>query len=175
MMSLMMEMMGRMMLGGRSNNYFSSLPVSPPLAMGGYPMSPAYPMTSLYNNPGNNNPDPWLNNYANQFTRQYLNDPYSTSGYTPATRNNRPDYYNSMNGIWQALSGDILVIFYNTHFIWSNGNERYLSGSLIINGANLSVYIPKNNNILNFKFYRENNKFAVKDSKEQIHVFTRIH
>ncbi len=168
MMSLMMEMMGRMMMGGGS----------PSMPMTGFPMSPVNPMTNLYTNPiGTNSTNPWLNMPTNAFTQQNSLIPAASSQNSafPQPAFNNPQKNNSMNGIWQALSGDIIAIYYNSNFIWTNGKKRHLAGSLIIKGSQLSAYIPSNNKVINFQFYRENNKFAVKDNNGQIHIFTRIH
>jgi len=168
MMSLMMEIMSRMMLGGSSNNHYPSFPVSP-LSMTGLPMSPVNPMTSMYGgnntfNPNFNN-NPWLNSAANNFAQQNTNT--TNTAVMPIN--------NSMNGIWQALSGDVIAIYYNSKFIWTNGKERHLAGSLVIKNDLLTAYIPSNSKVIKFTFYREGNKFAVKDSSGQIHIFTRIH
>lgn len=163
MMSLMMELMTHMMLGGSSNNNYPSFPVSP-LAMTGLPMSPINPMASVYGsnpniNQGTNN-NPWLNIPANTL---------------PQTQANTSIANNSMNGIWQALSGDIIAIYYNSKFIWTNEKERHLAGSMVIKDSQLTAYISSTKKVIQFKFYREGNKFAVKDNSGQIHIFTRIH
>ena len=168
MMSLMMEMMGRMMLGGGS----SSTPMT------GFPMSPINPMTSLYSNPmASNSTNPWMNVPTNAFAQQNSLTPgiSSQNSAFPQSAFNNSQKDNSMNGIWQALSGDVIAIYHNTNFIWTNGKERHLAGSLIIKGSQLSAYIPVKNKVINFQFYRQNNKFAVKDSNGHIHIFTRIH
>ncbi|MFK5894708.1 MAG: hypothetical protein QM504_15925 [Pseudomonadota bacterium] len=177
MMSLMMEMMGRMMMGGGSNN-FSSFPLSPSMgapAMGGFPMSPINPMSSLYgSNIASNAANPWLNRSSNTFTQQNPNLVQS-SVFAQTSPFNNAKKDDSMNGIWQALSGDVIAIYYNSNFIWTNGKDKHLAGSLIIKGSQLSAYIATKNKVINFQFYRENNKFAVKDGTGQIHIFTRIH
>jgi hypothetical protein len=80
-----------------------------------------------------------------------------------------------MNGIWQALSGDILAVYHNSNFMWTDGKKRHLVGTMLVKGNQLSAFMPVQNKVINFQFYREKNKFAVKDSSGQIHVFTRIH
>ncbi len=176
MMSVMMELMSHMMLGGASNN---SLPFSPASAMSmsslplsgmpmsgtsmaGLPMSPVTQLGSLY---GNNqiNKNPWLNiPTSNLLQQNQLSKQVQTQN-------------DSINGIWQALSGDIIAIYFNSNFIWTDGKKRHLAGSLVVKGNQLSAFIPANNKVLNFQFYRQNNKFAVKDSSGQIHIFSRIH
>ncbi|MFK5984941.1 MAG: hypothetical protein QM479_05905 [Pseudomonadota bacterium] len=182
MISVMMELMSHMMIGGASGNNFMPFPASPSLGMAGLPMSPINPMSSFYNNNNTTN-NPWLNiparnllqqNTQNQSQNQNdsvfsQNIPFSNSGINNQNNND------SINGIWQALSGDIMAIYYNSNFIWTDGKKRHLAGSLVIKGSQLSAFIPANNKVLNFQFYRQNNKFAVKDSNGQIHIFTRIH
>jgi hypothetical protein len=176
MMSVMMELMSHMMLGGSSNNNYPVYPISPVSGMTAFPMSPANPLASVY---GNNtainsaiNSNPWLNAAAteNSFSAKNVQQ-QNTNTNTNTTQSSN----NTMNGIWQALSGDVIAIYYNSKFIWTNGKERHLAGSLVIKDSQLTAYISSNKKVIKFKFYREGNKFAVKDNSGQIYIFTRIH
>jgi hypothetical protein len=153
-------------LGGSSNNNYPAFPIASPMAMTGFPMSPVNPLASLYGNNPNfsstNQNNPWQNKSTNLTKNNFANA-------TTMPVNN------SMNGIWQALSGDIIAIYYNSKFIWTNGKERHLAGSLVIKESQLTAYISSTKKVIQFTFYRQGNKFAVKDKSGQIHIFTRIH
>jgi len=82
---------------------------------------------------------------------------------------------NNLNGIWQALSGDVIAIYNNNRFIWSDGNSRNLAGRLIIRGKMFFAYIPAKKITLQFEYYREPGQFVVRDKNGQIYTFKRIY
>jgi hypothetical protein len=81
----------------------------------------------------------------------------------------------NLNGIWQALSGDVIAIYHNNRFIWSDGNSRNLAGRLIIRGKLFFAYIPAKNTTLQFEFYQEPGQFVVRDKSGRIYTFKRIY
>lgn len=183
MMAAMMRIMNDMMSGGSSNYYYPGLGMLPYASgMGNLPMSPTG-MSGMpfYNNPWNSNP--LLQNWQNGLMpgSDVLNSGLKNNLWNSGNRLNGnaktlQNYSSSgMNGIWQALSGDVLVIYHNNHFIWSDGNKRNLAGRLVIQGNQLIAYIPASNTTLNFQFYRDNNKFIVKDKSSQTYTFTKIY
>lgn len=171
MMTLMMEMMTRLMLGGGSSSMgsgFGSLPSSTmPYSM--LPMSPLLSQGAM----SGMNP---LSNYS-QFN-PFLQAQQAKQLENKLLANNSNVLKNkstSMNGIWQALSGDIMAIYHDTNFIWSDGKTRHLVGKLAIKNDKLTVVLSASQKIVTFKFYRENNQFAVKDKSGQMFVFKRIY
>ena len=81
----------------------------------------------------------------------------------------------NLNGIWQAMSGDIMAIYNNNRFIWSDGKKRHLAGSFVITNQQMLVYINGQNQVVIFTFARQNNQFIVRDSKGTTHVFSKIY
>jgi len=135
-----MEIMSHMMLGGSSNKNYPAFPMASPMAMSSLPMSPINSVASLYGNnqnfssPGQYNP--WQNKSVNGLSNNNLLQQQNNLANTTTMPVN-----NSMNGIWQALSGDIIAVYYNSKFIWTNEKERHLAGRLVIKGTQLSAYI----------------------------------
>jgi len=184
MMLTMMDMMARVMRGDRLNK-FSGFPYSPN-PYGGLPMSPAY----LYGSPFNSF-SPWSKfSSSNPFEHNPIKDVSPDNDENEKTsffgtnldkvwesmEGNIPGLNNSiMNGIWQAMSGDIIAIYKDNYFIWTDGNRRHLAGSIMIKGKQMVAYIPANKRYLRFQFYREDNKFAVRDTNGQIYLFKKIH
>jgi hypothetical protein len=151
MMITMMKIMNGMMGGNKTSNYLSamnSLPYSPMLA----PMSVLNQGKSL----GDFNQ---LNNMLPTHT--------NSIGNNINTEN--------INGIWEALSGDVIAIYKNNKFIWSDGNSRNLAGQLIIKNNMLYAYIPAKNITLQFQFRQEAEKFIVRDKQARTYIFTRLH
>ncbi len=186
MMATMMKVMNQM-LG--SNNFagMNSMPYSPTMMPGmGYGLSNGmnglYPLTAFPMSPGGLN------------TRSLKN---AGSRFNPATTSNsgsnfwdpdaKPadastmmvDNYtfneNSMNGIWQSQSGDVIAIYNDNRFLWSDGGAKNLAGQLAIEGNKMIAYIPAKKITLYFQFYREPGQFVVRDRKSRTYNFKRIH
>jgi len=195
MMAAMIRAMNNIM-GGSGNNYYSSLY--------GMPYSPAfmpgmgnglYGLNSFPMSPGNINNIP-ANTFLNDFTTGQ-NASNSNSGNfwdlnnssTSSTNNNNRQYPalnytqnykqnnngSSMNGIWQSQNGNVIAIYNNNRFIWSDGNKRNLAGRLAIKNNILYAYIPASNITLQFQFYREPDKFIVRDKNARVYTFKRIY
>jgi len=81
----------------------------------------------------------------------------------------------SVNGIWQSLSGDVIAIYKNSYFIWTDGKNRKLAGRLLIKGNNLIAYFPDSGKKLYFQFYKEAGQFIVRDKTSRIYTFKRLH
>jgi|GEM_PF-1701001 len=183
MMLTMMDVMSRMMRGTGYSNY-SRYPYSP-LPIAGLAMSPVNPYRSVLGGFSPN--DPFLNNStSNSSSSSHDSDTeeeQKTSFFGTnldkvweSMENNRPSFKTAdMNGIWQAISGDVIAIYNDYYFIWTDGNRRHLAGSLMIKGKQMVAYIPASKRYLKFQFYRENNKFAVRDNGGQIYIFKKIH
>ena len=186
MMLSMMDMMSRIMLGRNNGNFY---PYSP-AAMGALPMSPVSPYGM-----GSSGFSPWsgLSGYApgnaimsapsttaNKLTKDsFFSSEVFNEAQDPALNSaqNKTEVFSmqSMNGIWQALSGDIIAIYNSYYFIWTDGNKRHLAGNLMVKGKQMLAYIPANKRYLYFQFYKEDNKFAVQDKAGQVYIFKRIH
>jgi len=185
MMVTMMKIMNSIM--GGSNNYFSginSLPYSPAFMPGmgnglgsfsNLPMSPAG-----FNALPLNNTTPTYNKWQNSF--QPGQDAYQVTQakqnfWDPDSQEQTPVSVNKvgLNGIWQSLSGDVIAIYNNNHFLWSDGNARNISGKMVVRGNQMIAYIPAKNMTLRFDFYIEPGQFIVKDSSSRIYTFKRIH
>ena len=69
-----------------------------------------------------------------------------------------------------------MAIYFDTNFIWTDGKTRHLVGKLAVkNNSQLTIILSASQKVLNFKFYRENNQFAVKDAQGQMYIFKRIY
>ncbi|MDX2506464.1 MAG: hypothetical protein QNL62_18575 [Gammaproteobacteria bacterium] len=185
MMVTMMKIMNRMM--GIDNNYsaLNTLPYSPAfvpgmgMGMGGLsnlPMSPA----GLGPLPFNANPtNLWQDSF--QAGRNASNTdnnfwaPDDGTNLNSAPVSNRSVNNNSLNGIWQDLSGDVIAIYNNNRFLWSDGNARNLAGQLVIKGNRMIAYIPAKKMTLKFHVYMESGQFIVRDQTSRIYTFKRIH
>ena len=189
MMVAMMKVMNQMM---GNNNYvpgLGTLPYSPgmsmmPLASGlggmnNFPMSPvnSMPLNSFMNSGGQNNflSDKFqigknaqnFNNMNDFWNPQAFNK--SSSGITNAYEKD------SVNGIWQSLSGDVIAIYKNSYFMWTDGKSRRLSGRLFFKGNHLVAYFPVSKKKLHFQFYKEAGQFIVRDPTSRIYTFKRLH
>ncbi len=159
MMSLMMELMSLMIGGGTWGKHkYPPLAASTVMPLNGFGGN-GLPLSSVYGN------IPVWNN---------MNDIFSQQNFL--RQNNLPGLNTtSLNGIWQSMSGDIMVVYYENKFIWTDGKNRHLVGTLAINNQQLMVYITNKQQVLQFKFYRQNNKFVVQDASGNMYVFTRIY
>jgi len=186
MMLTMMDMMSRFMLGSRNSNFYR-YPYSP-ATMGALPMSPVSPYGM-----GTTGFSPWsgLAGYAHDpstavdsvasgmtkdsfFSDSFFSD--SKEKTLNASSNALENFsMEAMNGIWQATSGDIIAIYNSYYFIWTDGNRRHLAGNIAVKGKQMLAYIPANKRFLSFQFYREDDKFAVRDKKGQLYIFKKIH
>ena len=189
MMVTMMKIMNDIMDGNKSNYY---------PGINTFPYSPAFmPGTGMYSGLNNFNTFPMspggMGNFpTNQFTANRLPDSFPTgqnasntssgSFWDPDTPEQQPQTTvktsvnsNSLNGIWQALSGDVIAIYNNDRFIWSDGNAKNLAGRLAIKGNQLYAYIPASKVTIQFQFYREPGQFIVRDKNSRIYTFKRLH
>lgn len=187
MMVTMMKIMNNIMGANNSYSGLNALPYSPafmpnsPYGMNNYltsfnnlPMSPAgmgsLPVKSMTNMlPGDFQTGENAKNTMNNFW-----DP-STQEKNAFATNQPPMTDNSLNGIWQALSGEVIAIYKNNYFIWSDGHSRNLAGRLTIQGNNMYAYIPASKITMQFQFYKEPGQFIVRDKTSRIYTFKRIH
>ena len=196
MMVAMMKAMNNVLGGGNSFSGMSALPYSPAFvpgmangmnSMGGFnnlPMSPAGMNLLPFNSTANplldsfqtgQNTAPFGSNISgsapgHSSSNFWDPDSQNISSSSAATTGN-----NSLNGIWQALSGDVIAIYNNNRFLWSDGRAKNLAGHLAVKGNNMIAYIPAKNITLYFQFYREANQFVVRDKSSRIYTFKRIH
>lgn len=187
MMVTMMKIMNQMMGGGSNHNYsgLNTLPYSPAFVpgmgmgsgMGGFnslPMSPSGFNAFPLNNMGNS-ANPLQDGFPAGQNANTFNKPGNFWG--PGNPGQPPFLNNSssLNGIWQALTGDVIAIYNNNRFIWTDGNARNLAGHLVIKGNKMVAFIPAKNITLKFQFYRERGQFIVRDQSARIYTFKRIH
>ena len=191
MMVAMMSAMNRMM-GIDNKHYYpglGTLPYSPAMlpalgsGLGGFnnlPMSPAdLPMNNMMNNSsGNSFQDNFpigqnASNSASQITDFW--NPNGNKTKTTVNKTAAADNTKSMNGIWQSLSGEVIAIYNNSHFIWSDGKTRNLAGRLLIRGNNMIAYFSTTQKKLYFQFYKEPGQFIVRDQNSRIYTFKRLH
>lgn len=199
MMVAMMSAMNRMM-GIDNKHYYPGLgvlPYSPAMmpalgsGLGGFnnlPMSPAnFPMNNMMsNNSSNKYGNVPLNSFQDNFPigqnasnigspmADFWN-PNDSSIKTTLNKSSTAGTINSMNGIWQALSGEVIAIYNNNHFIWSDGKKRNLTGRLLIRGNTMIAYFSSTQKKLYFQFYKEPGQFIVRDQNSRIYTFKRLH
>lgn len=188
MMAAMMRAMNNM-LGINDDHYFPG--------MYSFPYSPAFfpgtglnnPMTGFTNFPmsstgfGNLPGSNYINKVPENFqTGQNARNNMTNNFWDPNSKtlksssvNKTSARNNSLNGIWQALSGDVIAIYKDNYFIWSDGSSRNLSGRLLIKGNILYAYIPASKTTLQFEFYFEPGQFIVRDKSTRIYTFKRLH
>jgi len=183
-MAAMMKAMNNIVGNNNSFSHFNSLPYSPaffPSAGGmpglnsfsNLPMSPAgfnqFPMNN-YSSALGNNFKTGENQKNTNFWDINNNDSFPLQAQTaPAIVNN------NINGIWQSLSGDILAIYNNNRFLWSDGKTHNLAGYLMIKDNKMIAYIPAKKATLYFQFYKEPGQFIVRDTRARIYTFKRLH
>jgi hypothetical protein len=178
MMVTMIKIMNRIMGGSQ---YFPSMMPYSPAFMPGVGMDNGLSNMPLGSSDMNGLPinmntmnSPWQNN--NFQTGQNSNSLYSNNLWGPENRQSTVSFNNNtLNGIWQASTGEVFAIYKNNHFLWSDGNARNLAGRLAIKGNKMIAYIPANKTRLYFQFYKEANRFIVRDQSSQIYAFRRIH
>ncbi len=183
MMAAMMRVMNNILAGGNSFNGINSLPYSPafsPMTSGmnglgafnSLPMSPAGFNPTAFNalqskTPGNGfTPPKAPGSGSGNF---WDPDAQQSTGSVTAVDNS------SLNGIWQAFSGDVIAIYNNNRFLWSDGMNKNLAGQLAIKGNQMIAYIPAKKITLYFQFYMEPGQFIVRDRNSRIYTFKRIH
>ena len=201
MMVAMMKVMNQMM-GNNNNNYvpgLGALPYSPGMTMlpgiasglGGFnnfPMSPTngIPMSNFMSNGQNSGLSDNFQTGKNAQNFNTMNDFWNPQKSTqnnskasnfPGSNSMGYNKYNpnSVNGIWQSLSGDVLAIYNNSYFMWTDGKTRKLVGRLFIKGNNLVAYFPVTKKKLFFQFYKESGQFIVRDQTSRIYTFKRLH
>ncbi|MCK5697833.1 MAG: hypothetical protein KAI02_06705 [Gammaproteobacteria bacterium] len=81
----------------------------------------------------------------------------------------------SINGIWQSVSGDVLAIYNNNRFLWSDGQSRNLVGYLMIKGNKMIAYVPAKQATLYFQIHKTHGKFIVRDINSRTYSFKRLH
>jgi len=181
MMVTMMKVMNQILGGNNSFTGMNTLPYSPAFmpgmmgsGLGGYPMLPMSPggMNAL---PLNNMVNPVVDSFHPGQGSSNFWDPNSTTATKGFYQGTQPIKQDSMNGIWQALTGDVIAIYNNNKFIWSDGGSQNLAGQLSIKGNNLIAYVPSKKTTLYFQFYREPGQFIVRDQKARVYTFKRIH
>lgn len=190
MMVTMMKFMNSMMGVGDDDNYFPGLntfPYSPAFmpgmnnfnnGLGGFnnlPMSPAG-FNALPLNSMSTAANSWQDSFETGQDSGNTNS-RSNNFWDPANSAQKTVSINhqSINGIWQALSGDVIAIYKNNRFIWSDGNARNLAGQLAIKGNYLIAYIPASKTTLKFQFFMEPGQFIVRDQSSRVYTFKRIH
>lgn len=189
MMAAMMKAMNNMVSGGNSYNGFNSLPYSPAFVppMGG--LSGLNNFNNLPMSPGGFNALPLsssaINPFQNGFKTGRNASQYNTTSSQSTNNFWDPDsrHFNSveiiekdsLNGIWQTRSGDVIAIYNDNRFLWSDGRARNLAGHLIIKGNKMIAYIPAKKITLFFQFYKEPGQFVVQDTNSRIYTFKRIH
>ena len=181
MMIVMMDFMDKFMGGNKhyypgmnywGSNPYAMMPGSTLSNYAGYPMSPFNSGQNLLNN--NNFLTHGLKPQSSSKNTNTNNSQAADSDYDNDNDISQDTDY-SLNGIWQAMSGDVLAIYNNNRFIWSDGNNRHLAGQIIIRGNLFYAYIPAKNTTLKFEFYWEANQFVVRDQSARIYTFKRIH
>ena len=190
MMLTMMRAMNQVLGSNNSLAGFNNLPYSPAFVPGianninylnGFnrlPMSPNN-MHPLYSNPAS---PPVLESFNTGENRPQRNAAYLDDNNDFWDPDAPPKTYtapvmgnNSLNGIWQAFSGDVIAIYNNNRFLWSDGRARNLAGHLAIKGNNMIAYIPAKNITLYFQLYMEPGQFIVRDQSARVYTFKRIH
>ncbi len=183
MMVTMMKIMNQMLGGSNSLGGLNTLPYSPAFmpgmtngmaglsALNSFPMSPtgmnSLPLTGV---------SPMMNNFqtgqsgsnTNNSNNFWNPDTQSVSSVGRATNN-------GLNGIWQTLSGDVIAVYNDNRFLWSDGGSRNLSGHLSVKGNKMIAYVPSKNITMSFQFYMEPGQFVVRDQSGRIYTFKRIH
>ena len=149
---------------------YGNLPMSPDAISPGAMQTPSFPDVP------NRLPDSFQTGQnATDETKGSFWDPNSKpQKHNPLTRKTSVSVA-SLNGIWEALSGDVIAIYKNDHFIWSDGKSRNLAGRLAIKGKILYAYIPARNVTLQFQFYLEPGQFIVQDKSSRVYTFKRLH
>lgn len=185
MMAAMIRAMNNIM-GGGGNNYYSSLygmPYSPAFMpgmgnnlydMNNFPMTPGLPANNFTNSFTDNFPTGQNTNNNTKGSFWDLNNKNTSVNNTRKRVQNNQNL-NSMNGIWQSQSGNVIAIYNNSYFIWSDGNRKNLAGRLLLKNNILYAYIPANKTTLQFQFYRKPGKFIVRDTNSRVYTFKRIH
>lgn len=190
MMVTMMRIMNQIMGGSQNFSHLNSWPYSAafmpgmggmPGGLGGMNGFNTLPLNALplANSMGSS---PWQDSFQTGQNAGYINENPADNFWgtdDPATQS-RPDNYQlvnitSLNGIWQALSGEVLAIYNNNRFMWSNGNYRSISGQLVIKGNAMIAYIPASKTTMRFQFYKTSGQFIVRDQSSRTYTFKRIH
>ncbi len=190
MMAAMIRAMNDIM-GGGGNNYSPGLygmPYSPAFmpgmgnnlyGMNNFPMASSFPANNFSNGLNDNfqtGQNTGNNNYSNSNSSSFWdlnNNNSSVNNKQTGVYNNIQN--NNMNGIWQSQTGNVMAIYNNNRFIWSDGNKRNIAGRLLIKNNILYAYVPAKKTTLQFQFYREPNKFIVKDNNSRVYTFTKIY
>ena len=191
MMAAMIRAMNDILGGG--TNYYSSLygmPYSPGFmpgignnlyAMNHFPMAANLPVNNITHSFSDNFPTGQNNSSSNDNTPYNSKSSFwdlnskNTASATAQTGHFPQQNSHNMNGIWQSQTGNVMAIYNNNRFIWSDGNRRNIAGRLLVRNNILYAYIPASKTTLQFQFYREANRFFVKDSNARVYIFKRIH
>ncbi len=194
MMVTMMRIMNQIMGGSQNFSGLNAWPYSAafmpgmggmPGGLGGMPGGlggmNGFNSLPLANGMGNSI-NPWQDSFQAGQNSGYINKNPADNFWGPddqATQS-RSDHYQlvnntSLNGIWQALSGEVLAIYNNNRFMWSDGNYRSISGQLVIKGNAMIAYIPVSKTTMRFQFYKTSRQFIVRDQSSRVYTFKRIH
>ena len=188
MMVTMMKVMNQVLGGNNSFSGINALPYSPAFMPG---MVNGINGLGAFNNlpmsPGGMNSLP-LNSLANPLPDSFQTgqnaSPFGTNSnfWDPDAHNQNRNASSkaminnsSLNGIWQASTGDVIAIYNNNRFLWSDGGARNIAGRLAIKGNNLIAYVPAKNTSLYFQFYMQPGQFIVRDQNARTYTFKRIH
>lgn len=187
MMVTMMKVMNQVLGGNNSFAGANSLPYSPAFipgmansmtslgAFNSFPMSPG----GLNSLPLYKTVNPLLDSFQTGQNTSHSNysstssnfwDPDAKSINSIAMVDN-----NTINGIWQSMSGDVIAIYNDNRFIWSDGGAKNIAGHLAIKGNNLIAFVPAKKITLYFQFYMEPGQFIVRDQNARVYTFKRIH
>ena len=197
MMVTMMRIMNQIMGGSQNFSHLNSWPYSAAFmpgmpgmpgmggmgGMGGMPGGlggmNGFNALPLANSMGSS---PWQDSFQAGQNAGYINENPADNfwGSDDQATQSRQDNYQlvnntSLNGIWQALSGEVLAIYNNNRFMWSNGNYRSISGQLVIKGNAMIAYIPASKTTMRFQFYKTSGQFIVRDQSSRTYTFKRIH
>lgn len=180
MMAAMMRVMNDILAGGNSFSGMNALPYSPAF----FPMANGMSGLNPYSQLGTFNKLPMspagFNTFQNNGFSPNNTAPSSGSGnFWDLDAQNEDSAITTdksdLNGIWQSLSGDVIAIYNNNRFLWSDGMAKNLAGQLVIKGNNMIAYVPAKKITLYFQFYMEPGQFVVRDRNSRIYTFKRIH
>lgn len=191
MMAAMMKAMNNVLGIGDDYNGFNSLPYSPAFmpGMGGLPYFNNFNQLPMSPSGFNSLPmNQAMSSFQDGFKTGQNSSQFDSSGkqtvnnfwdpdatHFDATETTPARQNNNINGIWQAISGDVIAIYNNNRFLWSDGGARNLAGYLAIKGNNMIAYIPAKKVTLLFQFYKEPGQFIVRDQNARVYTFKRIH
>jgi hypothetical protein len=165
MMASMMKAMNQVLGNKQTFSNLDSLPYSTTFVPGLMNGMNAFNQQPLKNLPMSPIGQPTLNHGMTDQLNPSISDRQNTMTQQPT----------DLNGIWQALSGDVIAIYNNNRFLWSNGDRRNISGQLAIKGNRMIAYVPAKKMTLFFQFYQQAGSFLVRDKQARVYRFKRIY